>query len=87
MRLEPAPISISSAGGTGSRKRRASAVKGIIPANSARKRTRYGLVRLLASPPIKSPAPHVAADKIPYKMDSKLRFPFVMTLRQLSAWF
>ena len=32
---------------------------------SARKRTRYGLVRLVASPPIKSAAPHVPADRMP----------------------
>jgi hypothetical protein len=65
IRLEPAPISMSLAGGMGSRKRRARAVKGINPAISAKNRTRYGLVRLLASPPIKSAAPQVAADRMP----------------------
>ena len=47
--------------GMGSRSKIARIVKGTIPAISARKRTRYGLVRLLAKPPIKSPAPQVAA--------------------------
>jgi hypothetical protein len=55
--------------------RRARAAKGISPAISEIKRTRYGLVRLLASPPIKSAAPHEAADRIPYTMESKFITP------------